>query len=109
LLYRKLYELMQNPDVFTNAEVNHETLARLVGTNYKYVYDALRECAGMTPADFINQHRIRYAAHLLATTDDPIGLVAEQCGFTNRSTFARLFRNKYSMTPTEYRLAAREK
>jgi AraC-like DNA-binding protein len=35
-----------------------------------------------------------------------VGLVAEQCGFTNRSTFTRLFREQYSMTPTEYRKAA---
>ena len=107
-LYRRLCEILRNPEVYTNADTNHETLARLAGTNYKYVYDALRECAEMTPADFINQHRIRHAAHLLANTDDPVGLVAEQCGITNRSTFARLFREQYSMTPTEYRKASRQ-
>lgn len=106
-LYNRLCKLMQNPDVYCDAEANHETLARLVGTNYKYVYDALRECAGMTPADFINQNRIRHAALLLATTNDPIGLIAEQCGFNNRSTFTRLFRSQYSMTPTEYRNASK--
>lgn len=42
--------------------------------------EALRECAGLTPADFINQYRIRYAARLLTTTDDPVGLIIEQCG-----------------------------
>jgi len=107
-LYNRLCELMQDPDVFCNAEVNHETLARLVVTNYKYVYDALRECANTTPSDFINQYRIRHAAQLLATTDDPIGHIAEQCGFTHRSTFIRLFRERYSMTPTDYRNAAKE-
>ena len=106
-LYNRLCKLMQNPDVYCDAEANHETLARLVGTNYKYVYDALRECADMTPADFINQNRIRHAALLLATTNDPIGLIAEHCGFNNRSTFTRLFRSQYSMTPTEYRNASR--
>ncbi len=106
-LYNRLCELMQNPDVYCDAEANHETLARLVGTNYKYVYDALRECAGMTPADFINQNRIRHAALLLATTNDPIGLIAEHCGFNNRGTFTRLFRSQYSMTPTEYRNASK--
>jgi transcriptional regulator GlxA family with amidase domain len=50
---------------------------------------------------------IRHAAHLLATTDSPVGLIAEQCGITNRSTFNRLFRDQYSMSPTEYRQAAR--
>lgn len=107
-LYNRLCELMQNPDVYCDAQANHETIARLLGTNYKYVYDALRECADTTPADFINQHRIRHAAHLLATTDDPIGHIAEQCGFTNRSTFIRLFRERYSMTPSDYRLASKE-
>ena len=106
-IYNRLCELMQNPEVYTDPDANHETLAQLAGTNYKYVYDALHECAGMTPADFINRHRIRRAARLLATTDDPVGLVAELCGITSRSTFARLFREHYSMSPTEYRKAAK--
>jgi len=106
-IYRSLCHLMEDPAVFTDPEANRDTLARIVGTNYKYVSDALHECAGLTPADFINQYRIRYAARLLTTTDDPVGLIIEQCGFTNRSTFARLFRDHYSMSPTEFRHAAK--
>lgn len=106
-LYNHLLELMEDPAVYTDAECNRETLARLVGTNYKYVSDALHECADLTPADFINQYRIRYAARLLVTTDEPVGLIIEQCGITNRSTFARLFHDYYSMSPTEFRHAAK--
>ena len=106
-LYNQLLRLMEDPAVYTDAEANRDTLARLVGTNYKYVSDALHECADLTPADFINQYRIRYAARLLATTNDPVGLVIEQCGITNRSTFARLFHDYYSMSPTEFRRAAK--
>lgn len=106
-IYNRLCELMQNPEVYTDAEANRDTLARLLGTNRAYLGDALRECADTTPTDFINRYRIRHAAHLLATTEDPIGLIAEQSGITNRSTFARLFREHYAMTPVEYRKAAR--
>lgn len=106
LLYRRLCELMKNPDVFTDPDTNHETLARLLGTNYQYVYAALRECADTTPADYLNRLRIQYAAQLLEKTDDPIGLIIEQSGFTNRTTFARLFAAYYSMTPSEYRKIA---
>ncbi len=106
-LYNHLLELMEDPAVYTDAECNRDTLARLVGTNYKYVSDALHECADLTPADFINQYRIRYAARLLVTTDEPVGLIIEQCGITNRSTFARLFHDYYSMSPTEFRHAAK--
>ena len=107
LLYRRLCELMKQSDIYTDADTNHETLARLLGTNHTYVYAALRECAGQTPADFINLYRIRHAALLLTTTDDPIGLIIEQSGITNRTTFSRIFREYYSMSPSEYRKAAK--
>ena len=106
-LYQRLCELMKNPDIFTDPDTNHETLARHLGTNYTYIYGALRECANLTPADFINLHRLRHAAYLLTTTDEPVGLIIEMSGITNRSTFNRLFREHYSMSPTEYRRAAK--
>ena len=106
-LYQRLCELMKQSDIYTDPDTNHETLARLLGTNYTYVYDALRECAHQTPADFINLHRLRHAALMLTTTDEPVGLVIEMSGITNRSTFNRLFREHYSMSPTEYRRAAK--
>ena len=107
LLYRRLCELMNNPDVFTNPDTNQDTLATLAGTNRTYVYDALRECAGMTPIDFINGYRLRYAARLLATTPDSVSLIAELCGLSRR-TFYRLFDEAYSMSPSDYRKAAQK-
>ena len=108
LLYRRLCELMKKSDVFTDPDTNHETLASLLGTNYQYVYAALRECADTTPADYLNRLRIQYAAQLLEKSDESIGLIIEQSGFTNRTTFARLFAAYYSMTPSEYRKIARK-
>ena len=107
LLYRRLCELMNNPDVFTNPDTNQDTLATLAGTNRTYVYDALRECAGVTPIDFINGCRLRYAARLLATTSDSVSLIAELCGLSRR-TFYRLFDEAYSMSPSDYRKAAKK-
>ena len=107
LLYRRLCELMNNPDVFTNPDTNQDTLATLAGTNRTYVYDALRECAGVTPIDFINGYRLRYAARLLATTPDSVSLIAELCGLSRR-TFYRLFDEAYSMSPSDYRKAAQK-
>ena len=104
-LYRRLCEQMQDPEVFTNPEMNQDTLASLAGTNRTYVYDALRECAGQTPVDFINGYRLRHATQLLSTTDDPVALVAELCGFSRR-TFYRLFNEAYSMSPSDYRKVA---
>lgn len=107
LLYRRLCELMQDPEVYTNSETNQDTLAGLAGTNRTYIYDALRECAGVTPTDFINGYRLRYAARLLATTSDSVALIAELCGLTRR-TFYRLFDEAYSMSPSDYRKVAKK-
>ena len=107
LLYRRLCEIMSSPDVFTNPDTNQDTLASLAGTNRTYVYDALRECAGVTPIDFINGYRLRYAARLLATTSDSVSLIAELCGLSRR-TFYRLFDEAYSMSPSDYRKAAKK-
>jgi AraC-like DNA-binding protein len=107
LLYRRLCEIMSSPDVFTDPDTNQDTLATLAGTNRTYVYDALRECAGVTPIDFINGCRLRYAARLLATTSDSVSLIAELCGLSRR-TFYRLFDEAYSMSPSDYRKAAKK-
>ena len=48
-----------------------------------------------------------YAARLLATTSDSVALIAELCGLTRR-TFYRLFDEAYSMSPSDYRKAAKK-
>ena len=107
LLYRRLCGLMQDPEVFTDSDTNQDTLATLAGTNRTYIYDALRACAGVTPTDFINGYRLRHAARLLATTSDSVALIAELCGLSRR-TFYRLFDEAYSMSPSDYRKAAKK-
>ena len=101
---------MEKEKPFTNAELSREELAQQLGTNYKYVADAIRECSdGMTLTDFLNHYRLGYAALLLATTDDAVTLIADLAGFNNRSYFNRLFRERYKLTPSEYRKVAKEK
>ena len=109
-LYLRICQLMEKEKPFTNAELSREELAQQLGTNYKYVADAIRECSdGMAITEFLNHHRLGYAAHLLATTDDAVTMIADLAGFNNRSYFNRLFRERYKLTPSEYRKVAKEK
>ena len=106
-LYRRLCELMRQPDIFTDPDTNPDTLARMLGTNRTYIHDAIRECANQTPADFINSYRLRHAIHLLSTTNHSVGLIAELCGLSRR-TFYRLFSETYAMSPSDYRHVAKK-
>ena len=107
-LYRRLCELMIEQQPFTDETLNRETLAQLLGTNPKYIDQAITECSnGDTTRDFINRYRVQHIATLLKTTDDSISLIGEMSGIISRATLSRLFRDYYGMTPSEYRQAAR--
>ena len=103
-LYRRLCALMDEKKPYTDESLNRESLAQLLGTNEKYVEQAIRQYSkGETVGDFINRYRLENVALLLKTTDTPISLIGELSGIPSRATLARLFRNAYGMTPTEYR------
>ena len=109
-LYRRLCALMAEQQPYTDENLNRDMLAQLLGTNAKYVVQAIRDCShGETVGDFINRYRLEYVAHLLKTTDDPIGIIGELSGIPSRVTLSRLFRNAYGMTCREYRQVSQQK
>jgi len=103
-LFRSICNLMDSPDhIYTEADLDRYRLAQLLGTNEHYVTDAISACAnGKSVNGFLNDYRLRYAAHLLATTNDSVALIAELSGFS-RSSFFRIFSDSYGMTPADYR------
>ena len=108
-LFRRICDLMDSSDrIYTDADLDHRRLAQLLGTNDHYVTDAISACTnGNSVRSFLNEYRLRYATHLLATTKDSIALIAELSGFS-RSSFFRIFSDAYGMSPSDYRKAARK-
>lgn len=107
-LFRRICNMMADQQPYTDETLNRDALASLLATNAKYVEQAIRECShGENVTDFINRYRLEHVARLLKTTDESIALVGELSGIPSRSTLARLFRNAYGMTCSEFRQAAR--
>ena len=107
-LYLRLCELMRKEQLYTDADLNRETLAELLGTNHRYIDEAIREYSdGITTNAFINNYRVDHAARLLSDTDEPIALIAEMSGFANRTSFNNKFRERFKMTPSEARQASK--
>lgn len=104
-LYFKLKELMKDPAVFTNPNINRKTLADTLKTNEKYVFDTIKAYYGTSISDYINNLRLNYARDLLAlpSNNQTIDGIAAEVGFSSRSTFYRLFKTCYGMTPVEFR------
>ena len=106
-LFRSICDLMDGPDhIYTDTDLDRNRLAQLLGTNEHYVTDAVSACTnGKSLNGFLNEYRLRYAARLLATTNDSVALIAELSGFS-RSSFFRVFSDAYGMSPSDYRKVA---
>ena len=109
-LFRRLCLLMSEQQPYTDENLNRDTLAQLLGTNARYIVQAVRNCShGETVSDFITRYRLEHVARLLKTTDSPVNLVGEMSGIPSRATLARLFRHTYGMTCSEFRQVAQAK
>lgn len=106
-LFRRICDLMDGPEhIYTDMDLDRYRLAQILGTNEHYVTDAISACCnGKSVNGFLSEYRLRYAAHLLATTTDSVAVIAEISGFS-RSSFFRTFSDAYGMSPSEYRKVA---
>ncbi|MDD4747474.1 MAG: helix-turn-helix domain-containing protein [Salinivirgaceae bacterium] len=111
LLFRSLNKLLTQKQLFINPKLGRKELADAIGTNVTYLADAIKECAhGMTVSEYLNRVRLIYAGNVLVENPDlPVDAVGDDCGFTSRSTFYRLFRDYYGMSPAEFRSISKEK
>lgn len=57
--------------------------------------------------DFLHHHRLQEAAARLVAEDLPILTIALECGYGSIGPFNRAFRQRFGMTPTEYRAGSR--
>lgn len=57
--------------------------------------------------DFLHHYRIDEAAARLGVEDLPILTIALECGYGSIGPFNRVFKQRFGMTPTEYRVAGK--
>lgn len=57
----------------------------------------------MTYSEYVQQVRLQNAEMALTKTTLPIRVIAEQCGYSNKTHFYKLFKQRYGCTPTVYR------
>jgi AraC family transcriptional regulator, exoenzyme S synthesis regulatory protein ExsA len=56
-----------------------------------------------TPGKWLTQKRLEYAKYLLDTSKKNVGEVADESGFENLTHFSRIFKEKYGLSPINYR------
>ncbi|WP_375413287.1 helix-turn-helix domain-containing protein [uncultured Bradyrhizobium sp.] len=96
-------------DVLERPEQPHtlESLAAAAGMSRTVFADRFREVFAQSPTEFIQEFRLKFAAHLLKTTSLPVKAIAVSVGYSSRSYFSRAFRSAFAADPSAYREAHR--
>ena len=58
---------------------------------------------GLTLTDLVQDVRMSHALTLLQSSDDPVVQIALACGYGDQVSFARRFKARFGLTPTEFR------
>ncbi|MDF9828902.1 AraC family transcriptional regulator [Parabacteroides sp. PF5-6] len=106
-LYRELSLLMKREKLFTDPNLDRRVLAERLGTNEKYIADAIHSGSQETLSAYITRLRLQYATELLDSQPDlTLEAIALDAGFSSYRTFFRAFSQSFGMTPRDYRLFA---
>ena len=111
-LFEKLEKYMVENKPYTDEKLDRRTLAQAIGTNEKYLADAIkRNTDNLTVAGYIALYRLKHANTLLLkpAQEYTIDAVIFEAGFNSRSSFYELYRKKYGISPNEFRKIIQEK
>lgn len=108
-LYMQIKPLLTEEKVYRDPDISLSKLAEMVGSNRKYVSEAILITTDLNFNNFINFYRINEAKTMILKGEDSISEVQYACGFNSRSTFYTAFKKFTGMSPSEFRKMARQK
>lgn len=83
--------------------VSTQELSDVFGYNRDYFNRLIKKHSGIGYNELVQSARIRKAAQLLTTTDYSIKKISDMVWYTNLGYFYKMFKNKFGMTPKQYR------
>lgn len=107
ILYSELREIIEKQKLYLNPELNLQMVIKLLGTNKKYLYEAISSNTDNNFRNFINRYRIDQAKKLIEEsirekTNSNLSELFNFCGFNNSTSFFRTFKSMTGLTPKEY-------
>jgi AraC-like DNA-binding protein len=88
-------------------DLNNNTLAHHSHMSESHFAHCFHDLMGQTPARYVLERRIAYAARQLVFSQHSIDTIAERSGFTNRFHFSRNFTRVMGVPPAAYRKTTR--
>ena len=87
--------------------VTVETLCRICNVSQSYLYKCFSRTLGISTKQFITDTKLNMAAKELLQTDKSVAQVATDNGYGNGYRFSNVFKKKYGISPSRYRIKNR--
>ena len=84
-------------------DISNTEIGAIFGYHPFYISKVLKDRRGITLKQYIIGYRLKAAKRMLELTDKSAADIAEACGFTDASYFAKTFKSAFGETPKEYR------
>lgn len=104
-LFEKIESVMEEKQLYKDVHFNISKLSTAMDINSSYISKSIRAKGYPNFNNYLNRHRIECVKRLLNENDiEKVTLmyIYTEAGFSNQSTFNRVFKQMESITPSEY-------
>lgn len=105
-LFEQIDRTIRDERLYLNPDFQRQTLVDMFHSDRNRVGRVIKDFSGFSNLSaYINNYRLEYAYRLLRDLDNKqtIDSIAKASGFSTVRTFQRLFKERYGMTPAEFR------
>lgn len=100
----EIYHALQYIQLHTNCDITVQDVADAVGLNRSSLSRRFKAALGFDMSSFIMRSKLEEAKSLLAFSDKSLSEISAYLCFSSQSYFSNVFRQKFHMTPKEYRM-----
>ncbi len=98
-----LQPLLDDIEAHPGRNLSVADMSRRCGVSASRLHTLFRTQLKTTPQQYVQERRLRYARHLLVSTDKPIKEISSLCEFDHLETFYRSFKKRFELSPMAFK------
>ncbi len=107
ILFRELRDVFDKQKLYLDPELHLKTVIRILGTNKKYLHQAISENSDANFRSFINRYRVDEAKRIMESgveKNEQVNLAEmyASAGFNSSTSFYRAFKQVTGLAPRDY-------